>query len=288
MLVLTQLAAGGFILDLLARLAGSADGVLGAAFLQVSLGLGFVGLGASLAHLGRPQYAYRAVLGLRHSWLSREVVALGTFAKAAGAYVAVETLTPSLLESPGWLRLATLAMVAALGAVGVGCSVMVYHAVRRPHWHASIAGWKFAGTAAVLSLATAVACLGVSAALTHVGPTTGRLAVAVGALATAVVVKLAFEARDLRGTRDDGPLGRAAWLLRGPLRRFVVIRLALGVAGGLLLPIAALAMAYSGVPILAAAAGVVALGAAIAGEMVERHLFFVASPRPRMPGGLPS
>lgn len=283
MLVLTQLAAGGFLLDLLARLAGSADGVCGAAYLQACLALGILGLGASLAHLGRPQYAYRAILGLRHSWLSREVVALGTFAKAAGAYVAAETLFPDRLASPGWLRPASLAAVAALGAAGVGCSVMVYHAVRRRHWHASIAGWKFAGTAAVLGLATAVACLACSSA-----SPAGKLAIAAGTLATAIAAKLAFEARDLRGDRGDGPLGQAAWLLRGPLRSLVAARLALGVAGGLVLPTAAFAAAWGGVPIVAAAAGVLTLAAATAGELVERHLFFVASPKPRMPGGLPS
>lgn len=280
MLVLTQLAAGGFVLDLLARMAGSADGVCGVGYLQACLVLGFAGLGASTAHLGRPQYAYRAIMGLRHSWLSREVLALGMFAKAAGAYVAIETLLPAMLASPGWLRPALMATVAMLGALGVGCSVMVYHAVRRRHWHASIAGWKFAGTAAVLGLATAVACLAVSS---EVPP--GRLMLAAGALAMAVAAKLAFEARDLRGDRDDGPLGQAAWLLRGPLRRYVAARLALGVAGGMLLPVVA---ASCGVPTLAAAAGVLALLATTAGEVIERHLFFVASPKPRMPGGLPS
>ena len=34
-------------------------------------------------HLGRPLYAFRAVLGLRHSWLSREIVAFGAFAGSA-------------------------------------------------------------------------------------------------------------------------------------------------------------------------------------------------------------
>lgn len=278
MLVLTQLAAGGFALDLLARLAGSADGVCGLAYLQACLALGLAGLGASLAHLGRPMYAYRAILGVRHSWLSREVVALGAFAKAAAAYVAIETLTPGRLASLGWPRTALPAAVATLGAIGVACSVMVYHAVRRRHWHASIAGWKFAGTAAALGLATAVACLAVSDA-------PGRLAIAAGALAAVVAAKLAFEARDLRGDRGDGPLGQAAWLLRGPLRRLVAARLTLGVVGGMLMPIAA---AACGVPALAAVAGALTLLATTAGETIERHLFFVASPKPRMPGGLPS
>jgi len=39
--------------------------------------MGLVALGASVLHLGRPQYAFRAILGLTHSWLSREIVGFG-------------------------------------------------------------------------------------------------------------------------------------------------------------------------------------------------------------------
>ncbi len=51
-----------------------------------ALVFGLLALAASVFHLGRPQYAYRAVLGLRHSWLSREIVAFGAFAGAAILY----------------------------------------------------------------------------------------------------------------------------------------------------------------------------------------------------------
>ena len=43
-------------------------------------------LGASVLHLGRPQYAFRAVLGLRTSWLSREALGFGLFAGAGTAF----------------------------------------------------------------------------------------------------------------------------------------------------------------------------------------------------------
>ncbi len=51
-----------------------------------ALGFGLLALVASVFHLGRPLYAFRAVLGLRHSWLSREIVAFGLFAGLATAY----------------------------------------------------------------------------------------------------------------------------------------------------------------------------------------------------------
>ena len=45
-----------------------------------ALAFGLLALGVSVVHLGRPQHAYRAVIGLRHSWLSREILAFGLFA----------------------------------------------------------------------------------------------------------------------------------------------------------------------------------------------------------------
>ena len=45
-------------------------------------------LAASIFHLGRPLFAFRAVLGLRTSWLSREIVAFGVFAGLAWPYAA--------------------------------------------------------------------------------------------------------------------------------------------------------------------------------------------------------
>ncbi len=87
MLVLTQLSVGAFAADLALRaLAGEGVAVtLRPANALVALGLGLVALAASILHLGRPLQAWRAVIGLRHSWLSREIVAFGAFAGLAFA-----------------------------------------------------------------------------------------------------------------------------------------------------------------------------------------------------------
>jgi Fe-S-cluster-containing dehydrogenase component/DMSO reductase anchor subunit len=276
MLVLSQLAVGGFAVEFLARLARGANGLAGPALPRLALAVGLAGLGASVLHLGRPQHAYRAILGLRHSWLSREVVALGLFAKVAMAYVGLDLVAPGWLDAHPPARLAMLAAVVASGALGVGCSVMVYHAVKRPFWRAPIAGAKFAGTAALLGLAAALACL---------GGDSRSLPVVALALVLVTAAKLAFEARDARHAPDDTPLGRTARLLRGPLRVHWRTRRILGIAGGIALPLAALA-----VPDARLTAGATALGLvlAVAGELAERRLFFTAASRPRMPGGLPS
>ena len=112
--------------------------------------------------LGGRICAYRAILGLRHSWLSREVLAFGLFAKLATAFVAAESARAGLALWPlvvagrrCWRPWSSPA------SCGVGCSVMVYHVVRRPFWRASSSGVKFAGTTVLLGLATALASLAV-------------------------------------------------------------------------------------------------------------------------------
>ncbi|SIO24747.1 nitrate reductase (quinol-dependent), transmembrane subunit [Singulisphaera sp. GP187] len=261
MLVLTQASAGGYLVEAVARATG---GNVPTILPWLSLVVGLVGINASLLHLGRPLYAYRALIGLRHSWLSREVAAFGLFANVALAHGA------ALWFRPDWLGLSAAA-AAATGLVAVFCSVMVYHVVHRPFWRGGRCGLKFFGTSIVVGLAGALATSG------------GAQRLAVG-LAAASLAKLAFETSILMHLRDPQmtPLRRTALLLRGPLAKAVALRLGLGLTGGVVLP---LALATGAVP---AAAAWVALAAVLGGELAERYLFFAAVVRPKMPGGLAS
>jgi Fe-S-cluster-containing dehydrogenase component/DMSO reductase anchor subunit len=272
MLVLTQLSAGGFLVALASRLSGLGTGE---AILLPALLSGLLGLGASLLHLGRPQFAYRAILGLGHSWLSREVVAFAAFAKLAIVLVTLEAFAPLWIAAIPGLRTGLLGAVAVAGLGGVCCSVMVYHVVRRPFWRGHTSGVKFAGTTLVLGLALAL-----SAA-------PGEAAIA-GSLMLLSLGKLGFEARERRERDPSDPLGRTARLLRGPLSRSVVVRVFLGASGGVVLPAAAILASASGFVGVAGVSAVLALAASSAGELVERSLFFRAVVRPKMPGGLPS
>ena len=87
MLVLTQIAAGIF-LSATALALGDVDifthaqaPLAVAAFAILNLGLA-----VSVLHLGRPLGAWRAFLGLRTSWMSREILAFSIFAGAAAAF----------------------------------------------------------------------------------------------------------------------------------------------------------------------------------------------------------
>ena len=88
MLVLTQLSVGAFCLNQMLPLwlSPSTLGVLRPFHSLLALTLGLLAIAASIAHLGRPQYAWRAFLGLRTSWLSREILAFGGFATLASLY----------------------------------------------------------------------------------------------------------------------------------------------------------------------------------------------------------
>ena len=266
MLVLTQLGAGGFAwLPFMARGARPALAV-------TALAATLLGLVGSVLHLGRPQKAWRAFLGLRRSWLSREIVAFGFFAfLALGATWAV--WSPVSLPVLSWFA-------ALIGLAGVFCSGMTYHVTQRECWRGEQSVGRFFGTAAVLGSATAWWAAAVSGS-SGVVPAI--------ALAVATATKLSRELALLRLCPDDadfnqevpeGWLARSAFLMRfrvGPRLRF---RFACGWLGGVALPLVSL------LPVgVAPTVALAALSLCLAGETAERFLFFRAAAFSRMPGG---
>jgi hypothetical protein len=165
---------------------------------------------------------------------------------------------------------------------------MVYHAVRREFWLARYGGVKFAGTAVVLGLATALAALGLAGVGSPEAMAPCPLWVVAIGLIAASTAKLGFEAWLIRGFARSEllTLRKTALLLRGALRRPAGLRQLLGLAGGIALPALAIAAAAWGNPGTTAAVVTLAMAATIGGELAERYLFFTAVVRPRMTGGL--
>ena len=133
MLVLTQLAAGGFLFA-----ESKSQSWTAFAALQI-------GLIASALHLGQPMKAWRCFLGWRKSWLSREIIVFGLFA-AAGGLVLMDVIAP--------------AIAGIAGIAGVVCSVMVYADTRRSFWSLEQAAGRFFGTMVLLGLGLAAAATG--------------------------------------------------------------------------------------------------------------------------------
>lgn len=297
MLVLTQLSVGAFCvglaLDALILLPSGTS--LRPVHAVAALGFGLLALGSSLLHLGRPQFAFRAILGLRHSWLSREIVAFGLFAGCASAYAAAVFLVnrtdfnlEPAIEPLGW-------SVAATGAIAVFCSVMIYVFTQREYWSFSRVGIRFTLTCALLGIAAmwlsilaamiAAPSLQLTALVAKVSPLLCR------ALIITAVVKLTWEAAIFRHLlfRRMTPLRRSAMLQAGDLSRVTLARFALGLLGGVMMPLFLLKQAavtgnVSGVEFVAATG--LLFVACLAGELLERYIFFTACAAPRMPGGI--
>lgn len=289
MLVLTQLAVGTLVAMLaFAGLGGSAALDLASGPVAVTtLATAVLALGASVLHLGRPLQAWRAVLGLRHSWLSREIVAFGLFAPLATATAAGALGLPFLRDHVGWLGPVT----ALVGLAAVGTSVLVYAVTGRRWWSWPRVAGRFAFTTALTGVTTVGAVAAVTAAAR--GADAGGLLVRVAIVASVLV--LAGGASELRLLRHrTGPehdeLARTARLLDRRLRPLVQLRLLLLVAGGGWAPWFAVLALRDGANPSATAAAVAAIIAALlvtAAELLERWRFFTASSPARMPRRLP-
>ena len=197
MLVLTQLSAGLFCVDWLNGLFfPSATPEFQKINLSVALLFGFLGLAASVLHLGRPLQAWRAFLGWRKSWLSREVICFGLFINLAAYQVA-----------PFWLRMTApgnllQAAVAITGLLGIFCSVMVYADTPRVCWKFQTSATKFFGSTILLGLVASVA---LSIVLKNGVPN-----FFIAALILISAAKLGWEANGLR-TRKFHPFFNPTW-----------------------------------------------------------------------------
>jgi Fe-S-cluster-containing dehydrogenase component/DMSO reductase anchor subunit len=295
MLVLTQLSVGAFAV-------GHAIGVLLRSELPdsfrtiqagLALCLGLVALGASTLHLGRPQYAFRAALGLKHSWLSREIVAFGLFAAAATVY--------AVFVWQDWLPAGTTNLVSggvlASGALGLFCSAMIYVFTQREFWNLNRTLTRFLLTSALLGLATtwlALLLTGLAGNSAEMHLLQARISrpLAIGLIVVAAA-KLLWEGSICvhLSDRRNTPMRRSARLMIGPLANSVLARFAFGLLGGVLMPLFLLLNAPADGDVAAGADVQTVLmvamlfSACLAGELLERFLFFAAVSAPRMPGG---
>jgi Fe-S-cluster-containing dehydrogenase component/DMSO reductase anchor subunit len=300
MLVLTQMSVGAFIVEIV-LMGLNADAGLNTApgerglHLATAFGLGVLGLGAATLHLGRPWLAYRAAIGWRTSWLSREVLAFGVFAKAAAVYAAAPWLSDLGIElSPAWNRVLGGA-VAVSGLFGVVCSIMIYASTRRTFWNPAYTGLKFLLTGLVLGLPVAllirlVARVASDNSYLDLDWQNACFELSFCILCVALV-KLIAEAAIFGWLRSRifTPLRRTALLMTGALGRVTFWRFATGLAGGLALPAFLCASCFAPAASLLRPApllGIVTLLLVLnfVGEILERYLFFAAVVAPKMPG----
>jgi formate dehydrogenase iron-sulfur subunit len=258
LLVLTQWAAGLWTLEMARRGFGWTESVV--AF-PVAGALLLAGLAIGSLHLGRPLKAWKAFLGWRKSWFSREVLAMGS----AVPFALAASLPPGRLPDP--IRVACTAMAGSFLLAGVACSAMLYIATPRAVWARPATAWRFALTA-----------IGGGAVL--LGAFGGEGIRWMGAASVvAGVAKSRLVRRDRESAASADPaFARQARLLRGPL--------AVWAKGQLWLFLAAVGMASLGTAFAAWPFFAAAVALRMGSDLVERRLFFQACPPTRMPGGL--
>jgi DMSO reductase anchor subunit len=247
MTILTQLSVGALATIWLLHLLGASTR-LGLAALTSVL-VGGVALSASMLHLGRPAHAYRALRMWKRSWLSREVLMFSAFAIVSCAYAA--TLALGL---PGT---AVGALTVLLGLGGVTASAFIYRVPSRPIWNTPFTVVQFHLTAATLGP------LFVSA----IGAGEPRvLGIAAASMAATQLVALALRFFRLSAS-DTVELRASGVLLATTFASRFILRGALLVLGAIVLPLSTSHVA----------AGVLALAAALAAELLGRYLFFICA-----------
>jgi formate dehydrogenase iron-sulfur subunit len=247
MTVLTQLSVGTFAVIWLLQVLGK-NSRLGVAAVS-SLLLAAVALSASTLHLGRPIRAYRALRMWKRSWLSREVLLFSAFSAVACLYSAA--LWTSLPGSSA-VGFAT----AMLGLGGITASACIYLVRARPAWNSAYTLAEFFLTGALLGPLFA-SCIGAG--------DPDLLLLAAASAATGSVLLQAMKLFWLASS-EIFELRATTKLISGVLRTRFLMRAALLLAGGVVLPLLASANWHVWAALFLAAAG----------EVLGRYLFFVS------------
>ena len=252
-----------------------------------------LGLFAAPLHLGKPLKAWRAFLGWRKSWLSREIIAFNHFAPLAAATTALVWLPqitakiPKLGEllqklPPQIPPLEKFVLPLTLGAalIGLGCvfvSGMVYVDTKRPLWSPRFSFGNFFGTTLLLG-ATFAALLSAWTA----GPTRETQICAAVALMiqTALFVWRRLELRAALHN-SPSPIHYNARVIRDLLPGTTMARTGLFIAA-IVFGLLTIGNAFGFAPIWAS----LAAAAMFASEIIARYVFFVAGSSKRMPGGV--
>jgi formate dehydrogenase iron-sulfur subunit len=194
-------------------------------------------------------------LGLKTSWLSREILAFSLFAPIPFVLCAL----PFLPDFPfkNLFSMITRHSALPLGLLAVFTSVMIYHDTHRALWNVRRGALRFFGTTFSF------------AALSFVIVQPSMLAT--GVFSAVILLKLLQEISFLRFSREEtwSPDQHSARLQLGPLRHILIAR----VVFALTTILVAFIQPWFTLPVL------------LASEIFERQLFFQSVQAPKMPGG---
>jgi len=265
--ILIQASVGAFVF--LTWFRQSADEKLAGNYRKavlVLLPLVLVAMLASLAHLGKPAYAVRALLHLQTSWLSREIFFTGGFLVLLAATVLTEK-SPAIRKVCEWL--AVLAGLCALFSMST-----MYHMTMKPAWQGFNTYIVFFAGAALLGAGLCAGLLALFGGHEQVNRNLYSLTWVAGAALVVELIALPFY---MAALQNAGPAGQATLsLLSGTLGSTLIVRWALTLVGAVPLMVASRrvlqgkntsALVYSALLFL------------LAGEVVGRYLFYATGIR---------
>jgi Fe-S-cluster-containing dehydrogenase component/DMSO reductase anchor subunit len=268
MLTLTQICVGLFVGDTILRLNDKASSNL---LIILSTIIGFIGLGASFIHLGQPLKAWRFFLGLKRSWLSREILAFNLFIPSLlGLVLALHY--ESRLDFVNERNLLFLSIATSVtGLISVFCSVMIYHDTKRIFWNIKFSGLRFFGTTALFAF---VAYSFFIDPTSPIGPI---------CLIITATIKFGLEASLFKHLKDHdtNPLKKTALISQRIFPKTSLARFGFLLLGGIMLPTFALINMDAYLTIISMSTFFLVIG-----ELVERYLFFTTVSAPKMPGNI--
>ena len=297
MLVATQIAVGILIAESLATLVLTAVGIsvpdaVPIAAAIAAFAIGNIGLGIAPLHLGQPLRMWRVFLGLKTSWLSREAVVLGKFMGLLAGAIALLLMPvvwdwiPTSIQQwiptewiPAWAGRALLVASIPVGLAGLYCSAMIYIVTKRRPWRSGRTLPRFFGT----SLTCGPIIAAVAFALTGFGVTAALLCLAGAA---AGWWKWTRERRLYRvpdGSEDPYDR-RSRRLVHQHLGETLRMRNFSAVVATLLAGLAFMLCPF--LPLVGAGCAALSAAVWIAGENLERLLYFQSVVYDRMPGTL--
>jgi Fe-S-cluster-containing dehydrogenase component/DMSO reductase anchor subunit len=277
MLVLTQTAAG----IALGAMAGWVEESpkLALSFSASTMFVLTLGLMASVCHLGRPTKAWRAFLGWRKSWLSREIIAFNIFAGAASAALFFSATGNFFQKLSPVITGFTFLAAALAGLLAVGTSAMVYIDTKRPFWSPVLAVGSFFGTVISLGMVCSAMISAYAGASTQFIITLGLS----GSITTGAL--FVWRRGTLKKSLSDpqSPIFLNARSVEKFLPRQMQLGVwlfALSIASGL-----TSALLKSDLRIIFL---IMTTAATLASEILWRYIFFKAGASKRMPGGIAS
>ncbi len=291
--ILMQLASGALLVLWIMRSVGRrryGDSVTAPVVGRLLLVLFFTALiavGSAHFHLSKPFHSLFAILNLRTSWLSREILFTLLFAAGLGLLVWMRpeaAQRPRLYTALGWLT-------TACGFASVLCMGYIYLMPTQPAWNSPLTIISFYATSLLLGVATMAALLLMDLKFAEViapesvaarSAITHRLLIWFAAFALVLAVGvMGINLTQLARLRDGGPLAQVSLdLLMGVYEPLLWLRLGLLVAGVLWLVGTAAVLMWGRrrvsdlvVPVYVACLLV------LVGEILARFLFYAAHVR---------